>query len=114
MPAITIENLSFAYPGAAESVFENLSLRLDTGWKLGLVGRNGRGKTTLLRLLAGEYEYSGRISAPVGFSRFPAISITRMRGRSIRSASTTTTNATGSLSAADLTALSNGTRDGGF
>ncbi len=72
MPAITIENLSFAYPGAAENVFENLSLRLDTGWKLGLVGRNGRGKTTLLRLLAGEYEYSGRITAPVGFSRFPA------------------------------------------
>ena len=72
MPAIMIENLTFAYPGSAENVFENLSLRLDTSWRLGLVGRNGRGKTTLLRLLAGKYEYSGRIAAPLGFSLFPA------------------------------------------
>ena len=86
MPAITIENLSFAYPGAAESVFENLSLRLDTGWKLGLVGRNGRGKTTLLRLLAGEYEYSGRISAPVGFRRFPRGGVRRLAERAGRAA----------------------------
>ena len=72
MSTITVENLTFSYPGSAESVFDGLNLRLDTGWKLGLVGRNGRGKTTLLRLLMGEYEYSGRITAPVPFSYFPA------------------------------------------
>ena len=71
MSTITVENLAFSYPGSAENVFDGLNLRLDTGWKLGLVGRNGRGKTTLLRLLMGEYEYSGRITAPVPFSFSP-------------------------------------------
>ena len=32
-------------------VFENLTLNIDTGWRLGLIGRNGRGKSTLLNLL---------------------------------------------------------------
>ena len=64
MSLIEIRNLTFAYPGSFDNVFEGLNLRLDTSWRLGLVGRNGRGKTTLLRLLLGEYEYSGAISAP--------------------------------------------------
>lgn len=72
MAMICIENLTFGYPGAAETVFEGLDLRLDTRWRLGVIGRNGRGKTTLLRLLAGEYPYQGRILAPVEFVRFPA------------------------------------------
>ena len=32
-------------------MFEDLSVMIDTSWKLGLIGRNGKGKTTLLRLL---------------------------------------------------------------
>ena len=52
MSQITIQNLYFTYDGDHTPVFEDLNLRLDTNWKLGLVGRNGRGKTTLLRLLA--------------------------------------------------------------
>ncbi len=71
MSLIEISNLTFAYPGSYDDVFENVSLRLDTDWKLGLVGRNGRGKTTLMRLLMGEYEYKGRISANVRFNYFP-------------------------------------------
>lgn len=58
---IEAQNLSFAYPGSADSVFEGLSFRVDTDWRLGLVGRNGRGKTTLLRILAGELEPSGNL-----------------------------------------------------
>ena len=53
MSLIEIRNLTFAYPGSFDNVFEGLNLRLDTSWRLGLVGRNGRGKTTLCRLLAG-------------------------------------------------------------
>ena len=49
MALIDIRDLTFAYPGSYDNVFEHLSLQLDTHWRLGLVGRNGRGKTTLLR-----------------------------------------------------------------
>ena len=59
MSLIKIDHLTFAYPGSYENVFENCSFQIDSDWKLGFVGRNGRGKTTLLRLLQGQYEYSG-------------------------------------------------------
>jgi lincosamide and streptogramin A transport system ATP-binding/permease protein len=68
---ISIQNLTFAYDGTADNVFENVSLQIDTSWKLGLVGRNGRGKTTLLRLLMGEFEHSGTISTNAEFEYFP-------------------------------------------
>lgn len=71
MSLIRIENLTFAYPGSFDNVFENANIQLDTDWKLGFVGRNGRGKTTLMRLLLGEYEYEGRISCSVDFDYFP-------------------------------------------
>lgn len=44
---------------------------MDSSWKLGLTGRNGRGKTTLLKLLMGEYEYRGKIDSSVEFEYFP-------------------------------------------
>ena len=56
MSIILLSNVSFCYEGSYEPVFENLSANLDTDWHLGLTGRNGRGKTTLLRLIAGELE----------------------------------------------------------
>ena len=71
MSLIKIENLSFAYPGSFDNVFDHASVLLDTDWKLGFVGRNGRGKTTLFRLLMGEYEYSGSIASSVAFEYFP-------------------------------------------
>lgn len=71
MSMIRIEDLTFSYPNGYDNIFENVSLSLDTDWRLGLVGRNGRGKTTFLRLLLGEYEYSGRITASVQFDYFP-------------------------------------------
>ncbi len=71
MSQITIQNLYFTYDGDHTPVFEGLDLRLDTGWKLGLVGRNGRGKTTLLRLLAGELEGRGTVSLGQPCLRWP-------------------------------------------
>ena len=71
MSLIKIENLTFAYPGSFDNVFENANVQLDSDWKLGFVGRNGRGKTTLLRLLLGEFEYRGRIVSSVDFEYFP-------------------------------------------
>lgn len=71
MSMIKVENLTFSYPGHYDNVFEDVSFQIDTDWKLGFVGRNGRGKTTFLRLLMGKYEYSGRITAPAAFDYFP-------------------------------------------
>lgn len=71
MAQINIQNLTFGYDGASENVFENASFSFDTNWKIGLIGRNGRGKTTLLNLLLGNMEYSGNISRNVHFDYFP-------------------------------------------
>ena len=71
MSMIKIENLTFSYPTSYDNVFENVSFQVDTDWKLGFVGRNGRGKTTFLNLLLGKYEYSGKILSSVQFDYFP-------------------------------------------
>ncbi len=71
MALIQISNLSFTYDGSIDPVFENVSFQLDTNWRLGFTGRNGRGKTTFLRLLMGQLPYSGTISSPNAFSYFP-------------------------------------------
>jgi len=49
---VRFEKLSFAYPGRAERVLDDLDLQLPFGQSLGLVGVNGAGKTTLVTLLA--------------------------------------------------------------
>lgn len=71
MSMIKIDNLTFSYDTSYDNIFDNVSLLIDTDWKSGLVGRNGRGKTTLLKLLTGKYEYSGKITSSVKFDYFP-------------------------------------------
>lgn len=71
MSLINVTNLTFAYPGSYDNIFDNVSFQIDTNWKLGFTGRNGRGKTTFLNLLLGKYEYIGNISASVNFEYFP-------------------------------------------
>ena len=71
MPVISIKHLTFSHHGGAAPIFDDLSLNIDTSWRLGLIGRNGKGKTTLLRLLMSELEYEGKIESPVNFAYFP-------------------------------------------
>lgn len=71
MSLIHVQNLTFAYDGSYDNIFDNASFDLDTDWKLGFTGRNGRGKTTFLKLLMGQYEYSGIIASNVKFDYFP-------------------------------------------
>ena len=71
MAQIKVTDLSFAYPGSYDNIFEHMSFQIDSDWKLGFIGRNGRGKTTFLKLLMGEYPYQGSISAPLFFDYFP-------------------------------------------
>ena len=71
MSLISVSNLTFGYEGGYENIFENISLEIDTDWKLGLIGRNGRGKTTFLKLLLGKLKYAGSITASAEFDYFP-------------------------------------------
>lgn len=73
MSLINISNLTFSYDSSFDNIFEKVSFQIDTDWKLGLTGRNGRGKTTFLNLLLGKYEYSGTISSAVTFDYFPYV-----------------------------------------
>ena len=61
MSLINISNLSFSYDNNYEMIFENVSFQIDTDWKLGFIGRNGKGKTTFLNILMGKYNYRGTV-----------------------------------------------------
>lgn len=71
MSQIQVSHLTFGYEGSFDNVFEDVSFVIDTDWKLGFIGRNGKGKTTFLNLLMGNYPYQGRISAAAVFDCFP-------------------------------------------
>ncbi len=71
MSVIDVNHLTFYYDGSPDAVFEDVTFQIDSDWKLGLIGRNGRGKTTFLRLLMGELEYRGTISSAERFAYFP-------------------------------------------
>ena len=71
MSQISVNHLTFYYEGSYDNIFEDVSFQIDTDWKLGFIGRNGKGKTTFLNLLMGKHEYKGNINAPVIFDYFP-------------------------------------------
>ena len=61
--AVTVEKLNFTYPGTDVPVLNNLNFNIEAGERVAIIGPNGIGKTTLMRLLAGELTpSSGRIS----------------------------------------------------
>ena len=66
---ITLKDVTFGY--AEKNIFENLSVTFDSSWKLALVGRNGRGKTTLMKLLLGDLPFSGQIHSDKLIAYFP-------------------------------------------
>ena len=71
MSQIRVNNLTFGYEGSLDNVFENVSFSIDTNWKLGFIGRNGKGKTTFLNLLLDKYSFQGSITASTKFDYFP-------------------------------------------
>ncbi len=68
---LNVRDLSFTYEGSYSPVFDHVSFHVDTSWRLGLIARNGRGKTTLLRLMQGLHAYSGHIDMPLTPVYFP-------------------------------------------
>ena len=71
MSLISVNHLTFYYEGSSDNIFEDVSFQIDTDWKLGFIARNGRGKTTFLKLLMGAYEYRGSIASEESFDYFP-------------------------------------------
>ena len=69
-PAIEVRGLTFAYPGAREPVLDDLSFALPAGARCLLLGANGVGKSTLLRLLAGRHRIAGEVVRVLGRPAF--------------------------------------------
>lgn len=60
---IALENVSFKYPGSEKYILKNVNLTLHAGEKLAVVGLNGAGKTTIVKLLCGFYDPTeGRVT----------------------------------------------------
>lgn len=60
--ALSMDRVAYTYPNAAKPALRELTLKLDVGTMLGVVGRSGSGKSTLVRLLQGSTRnYSGLI-----------------------------------------------------
>ncbi len=57
--AVSVEKLSFTYPGTSEKVLDNLTFNVEAGERIAIIGPNGIGKTTLMRCLAGELRPTG-------------------------------------------------------
>jgi ATP-binding cassette, subfamily B, bacterial len=59
---LVFENVTFRYPGSDKAVLDNLSFRVERGQRIAVVGENGEGKTTLVKLIARLYDpVEGRI-----------------------------------------------------
>ncbi|HEX2865708.1 MAG TPA: ATP-binding cassette domain-containing protein [Ignavibacteriales bacterium] len=72
MSQISFNNVSFHYDTPFQEVFRSLSIVIDSEWKTALIGRNGRGKTTLFKLLTGMAEASpGQVHVPFEVKYFP-------------------------------------------
>ena len=71
MSLLQVSGLTFCYEGSFDNIFEDTSFSVDTDWKTGFIGRNGKGKTTLLNLLLGKFDYEGSISTDKVFDYFP-------------------------------------------
>jgi lincosamide and streptogramin A transport system ATP-binding/permease protein len=72
MATIQLNNVGFHYDSPFVDVLNRVTLSIDTAWRTALVGRNGMGKTTLLRLISGDLvPTAGNLQVPVGTYYFP-------------------------------------------
>ena len=69
-PAVEVRGLTFAYPGATAPVLDDLSFALPAGARCLLLGANGVGKSTLLRLLAGRHKIAPDVVRVLGRAAF--------------------------------------------
>ena len=72
MASIILHNLDFHYDSPYMDVFRHVDLSINLRWRTALIGLNGCGKTTLLRLINSDLvPTAGVITVPAGISYFP-------------------------------------------
>lgn len=76
-PEITFKNVSFTYPDVEKATIQNLDFSIRAGEKIALVGNNGAGKTTVVKLLCGLYDQTqgqilidGKTIDDIGLDRY--------------------------------------------
>jgi lincosamide and streptogramin A transport system ATP-binding/permease protein len=73
MLSFVLTDAGFRHPWSLDPLFDHITISLNTGWRTGLVGRNGRGKSTLLQLLHGSLRPDfGAIERPLRTMLFPS------------------------------------------
>lgn len=77
-PSFSMEDVSFAYPGAERLALSEINLRIRQGEKVGIVGRMGSGKSTLGKLLIGLYQPAQ------GAVKFGGVDIRQLAGADLR------------------------------
>ncbi len=77
-PSFTLEDVSFSYPGAEREALSDVSLRINPGEKVGVIGRMGSGKSTLGKLLIGLYQ------PKEGAVKFGNVDIRQLPGADLR------------------------------
>jgi CCR4-NOT complex subunit CAF16 len=75
MSVIAIDRLTFTYPGTTTPVFDDLSLSVPAGARCLLLGANGVGKSTLLRLIAGKHLIANQTIRVLGRPAFQDTSL---------------------------------------
>ncbi len=80
---ISVENVSFTYPGTDRIILKDVNLEINHGESVCVVGRNGMGKSTLVKLLLGLY------MPDQGFIRIDGREISELRSESVLYASAT-------------------------
>ncbi|MBB3111540.1 ATP-binding cassette subfamily B protein [Paenibacillus phyllosphaerae] len=78
--AIRMHDLTFAYPGASQPSLKDIDLIIQPGMTLGIVGRTGSGKTTLVKLLLRMYEAPAE-SITIGESDIRGVQLESLRNQ---------------------------------
>ena len=56
--AIEVKNISYTYPGSTVTAVENVSMKIEKGERVAIIGQNGAGKSTTVKLMNNIYKLS--------------------------------------------------------